>query len=778
MPIRADTVLVVHADRIARGRLSSLLENDGRLAIEAADAEEARARIMEAPPHLMVLDAAEPASALALLSWLRDLPGGDSVGVTVVVDPDDRAAMLRAFDLGADDVVEQGIDPLVLGARLRARLERPPLPRSRLQHDPVTGALTSEAFQQNLRLEVERTSRGGTPGCLAYLSLHELPHLEAEHGPRARDEILAQVVALIEEDGRSLDLIGFSRQHAALLLPGTPAKGAQCRLERLSKRLYEHEFTLGGQAGVRLTPAFGFCANEAGLAVEELEDRSWSALMHEAEQLDLHPTRWRREMSKQSDRPDGNVLRRHRTGLQIAFQQLLCLGLPLGLYLGLDRLGADVTGTVYLLVVVGLAFTSLAIWVECLAAVRKRNPPRRVRGSYPPATAVIAAYLPNEAETILETVEAFLGHDYPDLQVILAYNAPGELEVERVLKRIAEEDPRFLPLRVEGSVSKAQNVNAAISRVTGELVGLFDADHHPAPGSFRRAWRWLQGGADVVQGHCVVRNGHKSALTALVAAEFEAIYAVSHPGRARLHGFGIFGGSNGFWRTSLLERVRLRGFMLTEDIDSSLRVLAGGGKIVSDPRLVSTELAPEHWGALWNQRMRWAQGWSQVSLKHLGRSLRSRSLSVRQRLGVLYLLGWREAYPWLSLQTFPILFYWLLRGEPPVEWFVPVFVATTIFTFSSGVAQAVAAWRLGHPSVREHGRWFLLFMVASQVFYTELKNVMQRTAHIKEATGERKWKVTPRTLPQRPVFPEATPAITMADAARLDELAERAALRS
>jgi len=44
----------------------------------------------------------------------------------------------------------------------------------------------------------------------------------------------------------------------------------------------------------------------------------------------------------------------------------------------------------------------------------------------------------------------------------------------------------------------------------------------------------------------------------MVAVEFEAIYAVSHPGRARLHNFGIFGGSNGFWRTDALRRTRMR----------------------------------------------------------------------------------------------------------------------------------------------------------------------------------------------------------------------------
>ena len=41
-------------------------------------------------------------------------------------------------------------------------------------------------------------------------------------------------------------------------------------------------------------------------------------------------------------------------------------------------------------------------------------------------------------------------------------------------------------------------------------------------------------------------------------------------------GFGVFGGSNGFWKTPLLQRIGMNGGMLTEDIDSSMRVLEEG----------------------------------------------------------------------------------------------------------------------------------------------------------------------------------------------------------
>ena len=46
----------------------------------------------------------------------------------------------------------------------------------------------------------------------------------------------------------------------------------------------------------------------------------------------------------------------------------------------------------------------------------------------------------------------------------------------------------------------------------------------------------------------------------------------------------------------------MHGSMLTEDIDSALRVLAAGAKIASDPALVSYELAPTTRRALWKQR--------------------------------------------------------------------------------------------------------------------------------------------------------------------------------
>jgi GGDEF domain-containing protein len=762
---RQETVVLACADPAERARLEKLLAADNLLALSCETAAGAKRRIEEATPDLLLLcPPFDEVEVLWLIAGLRDDP--ETVALPALLLADDADTRLRAFTAGADDVAAADATDDELLARIRVRLERRPVPREQLIVDPVTGAFTEAAFETRLAHEVERVRRGGRPGAIAYLSLHELPAIQARLGSRARDEVLGQLVRVIEEDGRKLDQVGLSRGHLALLMPNTPPKGAQVRLERLSRKLSKLELSVGGELQ-RFTPALGHTASVPEAGAEELKDRAWAALMHAAEQLDLYPTPWRRELSSHGGGEPTGLRRRLqalRTPLQVIFQQALCLGLPFLTYVAMDRLGVDVTGSVYLLPVVALALTTMAIWVECAAAVRSPEPPPPPDDQPPPASALIAAYLPNEAETVVDTVEAFLRQDYPDLQVILAYNTPTSLPVEEALREIAARDPRFQPVRVEGSVSKAQNVNAALARVTGEFVGLFDADHHPAPGSFLRAWRWLASGADVVQGHCVVRNGGDTRITRLVAAEFESIYAVSHPGRARLHGFGIFGGSNGYWRRDALERTRLRSFMLTEDIDSSMRVVRGGGRIVSDPGLISTELAPDSFGALWDQRLRWAQGWSQVALQHLSAALRSRSLTSRQKLGALQLLGWRELYPWLSLQTLTILAFWAVRGQPPVDWFVPVFVVTTLITFSAGPVQAFAAWRLAHPSVKRHRRWFVGYALASMLAYVELKNVIARTAHIKEAMRERKWKVTPRAASATRPLVTAAPAPATAEA--------------
>ena len=250
----------------------------------------------------------------------------------------------------------------------------------------------------------------------------------------------------------------------------------------------------------------------------------------------------------------------------------------------------------------------------------------------------------------------------------------------------------------------------------------------------------------MVQGHCLIRNGDASLVARLVAVEFEQIYTVSHPGRARLHGFGIFGGSNGFWRTELLRRIRMRGDMLTEDIDSALRVVEEGGRIVNDPNLVSRELSPTSWQGLTNQRLRWAQGWYQVTKIRLDSALRSKRLTIRQKIGMFYLLAWRELFPWIAMQIIPLICFWAYQAGSfsAIDWFVHPFFLITIYVMSTGPAQAYFVHRMADPQIKKRKRWFALYFAGGVLMYSEYKNLLCRVANIKEWLNEKAWKVTPR----------------------------------
>lgn len=746
-------VLVVDDDPMINSLMSECLREAGFDVVTAASGVEALQRLGEAIPDVIVSDVMMPGlSGFELIGRIRSQSALRAVPLLFVTTRASQDDIVMGLGLGADDYLVKPFRPAELVARVRSKVERPPLPVDLLPMDRASGAMTKSVFAQVVDRE---GSRPGAHYVVAHLRVPELAAVRKRLGVRSEREAIRQVTSILQNALSPADLVAVDQIGSWLLLVSADAAAAEQTLSRLARSVNDVDVEAAG-ASLRLTPVIGFDVGTGSVGSEELIHHARLASDAASIHLDLLPVRFEAGLAAEVDdrrrQLRGSVASRAWNLIHTPLQVLLTLVIggvaPYLAYWASDRAGFDLAGVMYLVVVAALVFTGVLIWMEGLSALRPTERPVDPDLEFPTASAVIAAYLPNEAATIVDTIEAFLAVDYPGrLQVILAYNTPESHPMEATLAAISRVDHRFVALKVHDSTSKAQNVNAALAHVEGEFIGVFDADHHPDPQSFTRAWRWIASGADIVQGHSVVRNGDASWVARTVAVEFEAIYAVSHPGRARMHDFGIFGGSNGFWRAPLLRSIRMNGRMLTEDIDSSLRVVEEGGRIVSDPGLISRELATATLRQLWNQRMRWAQGWFQVSLVHTRRALRSPHLSTRQKIGFLHLLAWREIYPWLSLQMFPIVVYWTVGAGRRLDWFVPIFALTTVFTLSVGPGQTYFAYRLATPEIRRHRRWFVAYLFVSSVFYTELKNVIARVAQVKELMGDRQWKVTPRPGP-------------------------------
>lgn len=743
---RAGCVLLVDDNDALRSAIAAELEEFYRV-VTAANGVEALERVLVLRPDVIVSDINMPGmDGLELLGKLRESPSTSDIPVILLSALTDTDHIVRGFKTGADDYLTKPFSMPELRARINSKMLRRPAPLFALKHDAQTGLLSKQAFNELLQRELVRIRTGGSVGCLAVFETAELGMVRERLGEVAEAEVIQQLGRLLASDSRGLDRVGrVGPNRFAILLVHAGPRGAAERLRRLHQQFAIHPFTAAGQR-VHLTPVSGFVELEPGDTIELLYEQAEDALARAALHLDLEPVRHRgSHVRKLGERLFAACPPKWRSPLQVTLVHAAGLGIPFMFYVAMATLGIKIVAVAYYMVAAALLGTALSIWIEAIAAMRETKVPP-VDGPAPPASAIVAAYLPNEAATIVETIEAFLRVDYPgELQIILAYNSPHFHPVEWTLRKMAETHPRFLPLRVPFSTSKAQNVNAALAEATGEFIGIFDADHHPAPDAFSRARAWLQNGYDVVQGHCLVRNGDESRVAKTIAVEFEVIYASSHPGRARVQGYGIFGGSNGYWRAEVLRRTRLHGTMLTEDIDSSLRVLSEGGHIKSDPDLISRELAPTSLKALWHQRMRWAQGWFQVSRKHLWPSIRAKNLTVRQKVGLAYLLWWREVYPWISIQMWPILGYhiWSRGTARDINWFIPIYLATTVFTIGTGPAQVLLAMHVADKEIKQR-RWWVVRYLFWSPFYSEFKNVIARVAQFKEFAGERKWVVTPR----------------------------------
>ena len=594
-----DTVLVVSPDPGRRAELEDLVDRGGWLAIAAGSAQEAAWELSPVLPHLVVIDVPTPEEsdwALELIDQIRSRGGGDGVPVVVVTPRESRDLAVAAFERKADDVVSgrPHVDELI--ARLGVRLERRPVPRDALVRDPVTGALTPASFADQIEHELERVARGGQPGVLALLQFDELPELEVRHGLRARDEILAQVVTLIREDSRDIDFVGHARGVLAILMPATPGKGGQVRLERLSRLLSSRSLMVAG-AIVRLTPDHRLRrATQPGLSTRA--------------------PRGARVGRRRCGRPSSSTSTRPQWTPGDCPRRVDCAAIPA------RRRGSAGPGTPAAARSLSSSRASLVPLRRCtrpsIRAGRRRHrrrlptcsssrsrctaardlarghrgaaapgAARASRGVLPPAAADHCRLPPQRGgRPCSRAVEASSrpGLPGPPGHPRLRHAAPARRRGRTPRGRASATRGCEL-LRVEG-----RHVEGAERQRRAQPVvrrGLRRRSSTPtttrSAASFQRACRWLGGGCDVVQGHCVVRNGDAIAASpGLVAVEFEAIYAVSHPGRAKLHGFGLFGGSNGFWRTDCLHRTRMRSTMLTEDIDSSMRAVEVGARIASD----------------------------------------------------------------------------------------------------------------------------------------------------------------------------------------------------
>src|SRR5713226_6072828 len=194
-PIDA-SILVVDDEAMMRKVVGRGLTAAGCTVVYAADGEEALARLGEALPDLVISDVTMPRmDGFELLKRIRSQAATRALPVILLTARGDTEDLVAGMGLGADDYLVKPFALRELLARVRAKIERPPVPASSLMHDRPAGVLSEARFAEELDREVSRARKTNRGGVVAYIGLHELAPLRTRFSSRVHDQIELQVAA-------------------------------------------------------------------------------------------------------------------------------------------------------------------------------------------------------------------------------------------------------------------------------------------------------------------------------------------------------------------------------------------------------------------------------------------------------------------------------------------------------------------------------------------------------------------------------------------------------
>src|SRR6266581_305342 len=150
------SILVVDDEAMLRKVVGRGLTAAGCTVTYAADGEEALAKLAEAPPDLVISDVTMPrVDGFELLKRIREQTTTKALPVILLTGRGDTEDIVAGMGLGADDYLVKPFALRELLARVRAKIERPPVPASSLVPDVQAGVLSEAQFA----VELDRSAR-------------------------------------------------------------------------------------------------------------------------------------------------------------------------------------------------------------------------------------------------------------------------------------------------------------------------------------------------------------------------------------------------------------------------------------------------------------------------------------------------------------------------------------------------------------------------------------------------------------------------------------------
>jgi two-component system cell cycle response regulator len=225
------------------------------------------------PVDLMIVNAnAQAFDGLRVAAQLRSDEATRHLPILALVDPDQRGRMVKALEIGLNDILPRPIDPEELAARVRTQIKRKRYTdflRNNLDHslelavtDQLTGLHNRRYMTGQLNALVARAVKGGDPVAALLIDIDHFKKINDNFGHDVGDEVLREFALRVASNVRAIDLpCRYGGEEFVVIMPDTTIEAAERVAERIRTHVSGSPFRVaGGEELLTVTISIGVAA--------------------------------------------------------------------------------------------------------------------------------------------------------------------------------------------------------------------------------------------------------------------------------------------------------------------------------------------------------------------------------------------------------------------------------------------------------------------------------------------------------------------------------------
>jgi two-component system cell cycle response regulator len=251
-------VLVVDDHERQAQRICSELSVEHRPIVES-DPEKAL-MTAKGPVDLIIVNAtAKSFDGLRFTAQIRSDEATRHIPVLAIVDYDERARLVKALEIGVNDILAKPIDPQELSARARTQIRRKRYTdylRDNLDHslelavtDQLTGLHNRRYMTGQLDALVKRASLGGDPVSALLIDIDHFKKINDGYGHDVGDDVLQEFAVRLASNVRAIDLpCRYGGEEFVVVMPDTKLEDAERIAERIRLHVAGSPFRVKGGA--------------------------------------------------------------------------------------------------------------------------------------------------------------------------------------------------------------------------------------------------------------------------------------------------------------------------------------------------------------------------------------------------------------------------------------------------------------------------------------------------------------------------------------------------